>query len=161
MILEERLDLSSLNANATLNAGEEKSVRTLSGKDISTGLVVYFSRRLSHVRRCSCDLQLLCTGQRPNTGILAQAIPEAVIADGSKKGLVRIARTMQIAAPFKGADGSADGFQVVNPNLFAIGDAADAFGAIKAGHTAFMQVRLSCLCVCHDGIKLRSCSFPG
>ncbi len=28
------------------------------------------------------------------------------------------------------------------PHIFAIGDAADAFGAIKAGHNAYFQVRL-------------------
>lgn len=29
------------------------------------------------------------------------------------------------------------------PNMFVIGDAADAFGAIPAGHTAYYQVRSS------------------
>ena len=28
------------------------------------------------------------------------------------------------------------------PHIFAIGDAADAFGAINAGHTAYYQVRM-------------------
>lgn len=32
------------------------------------------------------------------------------------------------------------------PNIFVIGDAADAFGAIPAGHTAYHQVRSSMFC---------------
>lgn len=31
-------------------------------------------------------------------------------------------------------------FEVANPNIFVVGDSADAFGAIKAGHTAYWQV---------------------
>lgn len=36
-----------------------------------------------------------------------------------------------------------DHLQVVHPNMFAIGDAADSFGAINAGHNAYFQVSLT------------------
>ena len=71
-------------------------------------------------REIESDLQLYCTGQRPNTKMLCSVMPTAV----SKDGLVSVYRTMQIKAP---------GHNV--PNMFAVGDCIDAFGAIKAGHT--------------------------
>ena len=37
--------------------------------------------------------------------------------------------------------GQPKAMEVPHPHLFAIGDVADAFGAIKAGHTAYHQVR--------------------
>ncbi|EJD52632.1 FAD/NAD(P)-binding domain-containing protein [Auricularia subglabra TFB-10046 SS5] len=62
-----------------------------------------------------CDLILQCTGQRPNSKLLKEYMPEVVGEDG----FVRVAPTMRAAA-----------------NVFAIGDVADA-GVIKAGHTAW------------------------
>jgi hypothetical protein len=32
------------------------------------------------------------------------------------------------------------------PHIFVIGDAADAFNALKAGHNAYYQVRTMCVC---------------
>lgn len=84
--------------------------------------------------------------------------------------MIRVRRTLQVARPARETNtpkdaaeelcdtltrssvsdrplptGSAqpDEMEVPHPHLFAIGDAADAFGAIKAGHTAHYQVRLA------------------
>lgn len=75
-------------------------------------------------RQIESDLQLFCTGQKPNTRLLRMAMPTAI----GKDGLVKVHRTMQI---------SARGHNV--PNMFAVGDCIDAFGAIKAGHTGWFQ----------------------
>ena len=72
---------------------------------------------------------MLCTGQSPNTRFLAEMEKTAV---DRQTGLTRVLRTMQIAP---------SGYS----HVFAVGDVADAFGAIKAGHTAYWQVRL-CSC---------------
>lgn len=72
-------------------------------------------------RAIETDLQLFCTGQKPNTQLVKSFLPNAV---GQKDGLVKVKETMQIKAP---------GHNV--PHMFAVGDCVDAFGAIKAGHT--------------------------
>lgn len=70
------------------------------------------------------DLQLFCTGQTPNSGLIKAFLPTAV----GKDGLVKVHKSLQIKAP---------GHNV--PHMFAIGDCIDAFGAIKAGHTGWNQ----------------------
>jgi apoptosis-inducing factor 2 len=110
--------------------------------------------------------QLLCTGQTPNTALLRELLPDSIVPEGAGKGMARVSRTMQVIVPRtakKDSDaakqlqgqlarlsipedpiltGSAlpDESEVPYPHLFAVGDAADAFGAIKAGHTAHFQV---------------------
>ncbi|PCH34901.1 iron uptake cluster protein [Wolfiporia cocos MD-104 SS10] len=134
-ILGDRLDLSSIKAGKTTqgpDGKEERVVRTLSGHEISAELI------------------LLCTGQNLNTDLVAQAIPDAVIPDGSKKGLIRVKRTMQVAVPSNpaapdmpvdSAKGSGDEhLHVPHPHLFAIGDAADAFGAMNSGRSSYFQL---------------------
>ena len=71
-------------------------------------------------REVESDLQLFCTGQQPNTKMIRSVMPTAV----GKDGLVKVHRTLQMKAL---------GHNV--PNMFAVGDCIDAFGAIKAGHT--------------------------
>ena len=61
-------------------------------------------------------------------------------------GLSHVLRSMQlgILSPGPHASGDSETEQEVEttpyPNIFAIGDVADAFGAIPAGHTAYYQV---------------------
>ncbi|KAF8994272.1 hypothetical protein BDQ17DRAFT_1367175 [Cyathus striatus] len=114
LILGERLDLSSLeNEKAKVNPEGKKVVRTEKGREIST------------------DLLLLCTGQSPNTELL-RAMDPAVIGDNK---LVKVLRSMQLGLVARSDDDQESPY----PNIFAIGDAADAFGAIAAGHTAHYQ----------------------
>ncbi|KAK0477886.1 hypothetical protein IW261DRAFT_1484350 [Armillaria novae-zelandiae] len=133
VILGERLDLSSADK---YNEAGQRVVRTLSGRDIAT------------------DLMLLCTGQTPNTALLKDMDANTV---DMQTGLARVLRTLQLsnletdpdtlpAALAKiSLDGSADPQQDIAtvethyPHIFAIGDAADAFGALKAGHNAYFQ----------------------
>jgi len=49
-----------------------------------------------------------------------------------------VQRTMQLSSgPVTGSSSKPSPYS----NIFVVGDAADAFGAIAAGHTAFYQVR--------------------
>ncbi|EJF61918.1 iron uptake cluster protein [Dichomitus squalens LYAD-421 SS1] len=122
-ILGDRLDLSSLQQKRTQDG--ERVVRTQSGREIRAELV------------------LLCTGQTPNTALLREAFPESVIPDGPDRGMARVRRTLQLAKPAP-IDALPEieedpATRVAAEHVFAIGDAADAFGAVNAGHNAFFQ----------------------
>lgn len=110
-----------------------------------------------------CDLLLLCTGQQPNSSLMAQLSPTSV---DSHTRLVRVLRTLQVQVPL-GKDGMAPmPFDPTPPcgdcdcfldkkavgveekeeaassqgclsNVYAIGDVADAFGALNAGYQAW------------------------
>lgn len=121
LLLGERLDLSSVSASA-LNTNEEHVLRTTSGREIRAGLV------------------LLCTGQKPNTELLRKFAPDAIVADGPNKGFIRVNRSLQIAVP---STTGPDEVRIPYPHIFAIGDAADAFGANKAARYANEQARLA------------------
>ncbi|CAL1702880.1 unnamed protein product [Somion occarium] len=145
-ILGERLDLNYPGKIVVNEHGiPERMVRTLSGREIRAELV------------------LLCTGQTPNTGLIKELLPDSIVPEGSSKGSIRVTRTLQIGVPAPVASTSTTGsnlsvsststspsekqeahaqdpeLTVPYPNLFAIGDAADAFGAINAGHNAYFQ----------------------
>ncbi|KAG8739618.1 hypothetical protein FRC10_005389 [Ceratobasidium sp. 414] len=74
-------------------------------------------------RGVAADLVLLCTGQRPNTDLVRQLAPD-VLARSARVGFG------QAVSGKEEADLS---------HIFAIGDTADVFGDIKAGHTAWLQ----------------------
>ncbi|SPC63448.1 uncharacterized protein UHOD_01231 [Ustilago sp. UG-2017b] len=117
-----------------------------------------------------CDLLLLCTGQQPNSSLMAKLSPSSV-DPGSR--LVRVHRSLQVAVPdprdaaqqpFDAKppcgdcdcflDKKANGAELKNEeeghladhlghtpgklsNVYAIGDVADAFGALNAGYQAW------------------------
>lgn len=128
VILGERLDLGSIeNGQGTVNVTTgRKVVRTVKGREIEA------------------DLLLLCTGQKPNTQILSAFDPATVNPTDS---LVHVLQTLQVGILPSTSTSSAEKITQEEdtaettpyPNLFAIGDAADAFGAIAAGHNAYYQ----------------------
>lgn len=121
-----------------------------------------------------CDLLMLCTGQQPNSGLLASLSPTSV---DPHTRLVRVHPTLQVAVPppedaapgpfdarppcgdcdcfldKKAAGASLDDRQQDHldehgnptapahqsriPNVYAIGDCADAFGSLNAGYQAW------------------------
>lgn len=112
-----------------------------------------------------CDLLLLCTGQQPNSSLMAQLSPTSV---DSRTRLIRVLRTLQVQIPNakdgmaqmpfdplppcgdcdcfldKKAEGIEDREDTDNgekqaclSNTYAIGDVADAFGALNAGYQAW------------------------
>ncbi|KAH9475074.1 Fe-regulated protein 8 [Psilocybe cubensis] len=139
LILGERLDLGSIeNGQAKTNEAGQKVVRTVTGREIAADLLASSSMLISD----PYDLYLLCTGQTPNTGILKSMDPSTV---SDTTGLVRVLKTMQIhsSAPSPATGESDEPNTTTYPHIFAIGDAADAFGAIPAGHNAYSQGELA------------------
>ncbi|CAE6461117.1 unnamed protein product [Rhizoctonia solani] len=124
LILGQRLDLSTtLPENAEYDKQGRRVVKTESGK------------------RICADLVLLCTGQSPNTALMRGLAPQAV---DDNTGLIKVLRTMQVSLPDSTfvAQGTSNKGTTM-PHIYAIGDAADAFGAIKAGHTAHWQAEVA------------------
>ncbi|KAJ7579263.1 hypothetical protein C8J56DRAFT_1030584 [Mycena floridula] len=136
VILGERLDLKCVSEESVkVNAAGHRVVRTMKGREIAA------------------DIILLCTGQAPNTEFLKQMDPSTIDPGTS---LARVLRTMQLATTSRQVDeyeiademekltiqsgsSSTDPETTPYPNIFVIGDCADAFGAIAAGHTAHNQ----------------------
>ncbi|KAG8683983.1 hypothetical protein FRC08_013964 [Ceratobasidium sp. 394] len=117
VILGERLDIqTTLPENAEYNERGERIVRTLSGRAVAA------------------DLVLLCTGQRPNTDLVRQLAPDVV--DEATR-LVRVLPSLQLCRSGQGE--LEDEKEADVSHIFAIGDAADVFGDIKSGRTAWFQ----------------------
>jgi NADH dehydrogenase FAD-containing subunit len=85
----------------------------------------------SHVYTLS-SVQLFCTGQKPNTDFL-QAYGDVVDA---KTGMARVTNYLQLSPR------DATNQQDFN-HIFVAGDAADAFGALNAGHNASGQAEVA------------------
>ncbi|KAG8682090.1 hypothetical protein FRC09_017023 [Ceratobasidium sp. 395] len=92
-------------------------------------------------RRVGAELVLLCTGQRPNTSLIARLSPPSV---SPQTGLVNVLRSLQLG-PGQPDTAHIGGPEAVSPmpHVFVIGDAADAFGALNAGHTAWVQAEIA------------------
>ncbi|KAG8739616.1 hypothetical protein FRC10_005387 [Ceratobasidium sp. 414] len=121
VLLGERLDLqTTLPENAEYNERGERIVKTVSGRGVAA------------------DLVLLCTGQRPNTDLVRQLAPDVV---DEATGLVRVLPSLQLSRSARvGFGQTVPGEKEADlSHIFAIGDAADVFGDIKAGHTAWFQ----------------------
>ncbi|KAJ7082536.1 hypothetical protein C8R43DRAFT_1092784 [Mycena crocata] len=137
VVLGERLDLSAVPDETP----GQRTVRTDTG------------------RKIRADLVLLCTGQRPNTGFLQELDARTV---DIKTGLAHVLPTMQLGVlPSSTADASTlandlagmalqEGIAVGEeaettpyPHIFVVGDAADAVGAIPAGHNADYQASVA------------------
>ncbi|KAF8151450.1 hypothetical protein B0H34DRAFT_727629 [Crassisporium funariophilum] len=142
VILGERLDLDSIeDGKAKVNPLGQKVVRTNKGREIAA------------------DLLLLCTGQVPNSGLLKAMDPSTV---NETNKLARVLKTLQLCN-FVVSDDDASAITSAleslaetakeipekpksctpYPHIFAIGDVADAFGAIPAGHNAYSQAEVA------------------
>lgn len=114
-----------------------------------------------------CDLLLLCTGQQPNSSIMAHFSPPSV---NPQSRLVSVLRTLQVMIPHD-SDAVQQPFEAVPPckdcdcfldhkaagaehnhahdepevkpgcypHIYAIGDVADAYGALNAGYQAWFM----------------------
>lgn len=145
LLLSTRLDLASLSEPCTQSAQSKptRSVRTTTGRTLSA------------------DLVLLCTGQTPNTTLLRDFAPETI---DESTGYAKVNRALQLT-PVGSMESSSSGnesvdevSQILNSldlmddetivptpygHIFVIGDAADTFGAIKAGHNAYFQAEVA------------------
>ncbi|GAA5938540.1 hypothetical protein JCM3775_002154 [Rhodotorula graminis] len=88
--------------------------------------------KLRDGRELEYDLLLRCTGQKPNSQLLGQWLPEAL----DEHGFVKIRPTLQVdVAGVPDADKRSE---KLRRNVYSIGDVAAA-GVIKAGHTGWNQ----------------------
>ncbi|KDQ22877.1 hypothetical protein PLEOSDRAFT_1050631 [Pleurotus ostreatus PC15] len=125
VILGERLDLKSVEeVPPKRNEAGQRVVRTVKGRELAA------------------DLLMLCTGQRANTEIMGKMDP-ATVDPGTH--LVHVLRTLQVGVLKPEGNKNPEGTvgNTPYPHIFAVGDAADAFGAIQAGHTAYAQAELA------------------
>ncbi|WFD34442.1 hypothetical protein MCUN1_001283 [Malassezia cuniculi] len=145
-------------------AGTEEAFATgMLSRKMEDGPTKRHHIRTTHGLELDCDLLLLCTGQRPNTELMARMSPESV--DPSTR-LIRVLPTMQVMIPHDPSSVPRP-FDVVPPcrdcdcfqdqklfpleadhdspppdvfsRIYAIGDCVDAFGAINAGYQAWFM----------------------
>ncbi|KAJ9107735.1 hypothetical protein QFC21_001196 [Naganishia friedmannii] len=121
VILGARVDMSHL-ASREADHGIDRVIRTMDGREFEAELVLF------------------CTGQKPNSQLLASLHPESINPNG---GMITVNRHLQIAKK-PSSDSQESDIQLVNKHIFVVGDTVDAFGALQAGHTAWAQARLAC-----------------
>jgi hypothetical protein len=133
-----------------------------------------------------CDLLLMCTGQQPNSEIMAEFSPASV---NPSTRLVRVLPSLQVmisedeeatSQPFsvvppcvdcdcfldrkaEGASRTFDENGVIPPhfqNIYAIGDVADAFGALNAGFQAWFMADIAAENILRDILHVKSTTDP-
>lgn len=122
LVLGSRLDLSNVDPDVM---DKSRVLRTTSGETIPA------------------ELLLICTGQKPNTHFIRGMAPSSI---NPANNLVYVRRTMQLSDPPEYED--EDPMVTHNPHIFVVGDAADAFGALKAGHTAWQMAAVAAYNIC-------------
>ncbi|KAJ9121358.1 hypothetical protein QFC24_004696 [Naganishia onofrii] len=120
VVLGARVDMSHL-ASREADHGIDRVIRTMDGREFEAELVVRTG------------------GQKPNSQLLATLYPESI----NHGGMVTVNRHLQIAKK-PSHDSQESEIQMVDKHIFVVGDTADAFGALQAGHTAWAQARLAC-----------------
>ncbi|BGP18291.1 hypothetical protein JCM10213v2_006351 [Rhodosporidiobolus nylandii] len=111
IVLDERLPLPPIEED---RPGEMKTMKRQDGSEIEY------------------DLLLRCTGQKPNSQLFREFLPEAL----DEYGFVNIRPTLQVDVS-KVPDHEELNLKI-RRNIYAIGDVANA-GVIKAGHTGWNQ----------------------
>ncbi|KAF4582710.1 hypothetical protein EYR40_002634 [Pleurotus pulmonarius] len=120
VILGERLDLKSVEeVPPKRNDSGQRIVRTIKGRELAADLLVRYTLR-----------------RHANTQIMEKMDPSTV--DPSTH-LIHVLRTLQVGV--LKPEGPVE--NTPYPHIFAVGDAADAFGAIQAGHTAYAQAEVA------------------
>lgn len=138
--------------------------------------------RTTHGLELECDLLLMCTGQQPNSEIMAEFSPVSV---SPSTRLVRVLPSLQVMRPTD-EDALAQPFSMVPPcidcdcfldkksegasrtineenglpphfkNVYAIGDVADAFGALNAGFQAWYMADVAAENILRDILHVKS-----
>ncbi|KAL0949534.1 hypothetical protein HGRIS_009584 [Hohenbuehelia grisea] len=156
VILGERLDLDSTREDPPKrDEAGRRIVRTLAGRELAADLLLLCTGQSPNTQILSeLDPKTL----EPDSG-LAHVLPTmqlgvikakangAAIANATDLGLSDVISTLKVedsesATVEKGQSTISDSKhreETPYPNIFVIGDSANAFGAIQAGHTAFYQ----------------------
>lgn len=88
-----------------------------------------------HALSLHTHVQLFCTGQRPNTELL-RGLEQG---GGGNSRFLNPANGAAFVTPYLQLCHSDRARRSELEHIFVVGDAADAFGALHAGHTAFAQ----------------------
>ncbi|KAI0738290.1 iron uptake cluster protein [Daedaleopsis nitida] len=152
-VLGDRLDLSSLSEKKSRNG--ERVVRTQSGREIAAELVLLCTGQTPNTALLREAFPSSVIANGPDKGMarvrrtmqLAEPVPVPVSVSVLPEEFERLAlsggSTPELSPP---SDEPAPApveedphTRVAAEHVFAIGDAADAFGAVNAGHNAFFQ----------------------
>ncbi|EGF98553.1 uncharacterized protein MELLADRAFT_118511 [Melampsora larici-populina 98AG31] len=149
-VLGERVNLIKLNQDLVSQAeGKIDVIRVESIRDSD----LYWE----------ADLVLLCTGQTPNTSLMAEFCPLSVPGGRGSNQYITTNRFLQLSPSSFGPSPVQMEFgqpiscdcaqsneerkslddQVVWKKVFAIGDCIEGFGALKAGHTGWNQAEVA------------------
>ncbi|KAG6860328.1 hypothetical protein C0995_012635 [Termitomyces sp. Mi166 len=161
LILGERLDTSSVTQN--LNARGQRIARTVSGREIAADLLLMCTGQtpntsllkaldpstvnpnsaLAHVLR---TMQLGVLPILPTEFEVEDALQRVRISDSDTP--TAAPGSTLVSTPIPTAEEEEEPIEELfedtytpYPHIFVVGDAADAFGAIPAGHNAYYQVR--------------------
>lgn len=133
-----------------------------------------------------CDLLLMCTGQQPNSELMAEFSPSSVSPQSRLIHVLPSLQVMQHEAgasqqPFdavppckdcdcfldkKSAGADMDFEEKLHvlphhiPNVYAIGDVADAFGALNAGYQAWFMAEVAAENILRDILRVKSSDTP-
>ncbi|KAF7306448.1 Apoptosis-inducing factor B [Mycena indigotica] len=158
VILGDRLDLSTMPTEDS----SSHTVRTMSGREISADLVLLCTGQVPNTELLSTfDETTVDSGTRlahvlrtMQLGILPPAVEEVPIigkvSEQEDEDLLQAALA-QIALQNQDTDSPTseeDDLEPTSettpyPHIFVVGDAADAFGAIPAGHNAYYQAEVA------------------
>ena len=105
----------------------------MDGREINADLIVRYPTSLN-TSLALHSLQLFCTGQTHNTSFLERLSPESI--NHNSGSVAYVVPSLQLG--IKADDGELRLSEY--PHIFVIGDAADAFGALKSGSAAWGQV---------------------
>ncbi|RPD70120.1 iron uptake cluster protein [Lentinus tigrinus ALCF2SS1-7] len=166
-ILGDRLDLSSLASKETRDG--ERVVRTQSGREISAELVLLCTGQTPNTALLRSVFPNSVHADGPNKGMasvrrtlqLAEPIPADELPDDFAQLSINGDATPELAIPSASPEPESEPespvtdeeeepvieedpkTRVAAEHVFAVGDAADAFGAVNAGHNAFFQGQLA------------------
>lgn len=138
LVLGSRLNLDDVDPDVM---DEGRVLKTASGESIPAELIVRIPPTIRLSARANSPSylsQLICTGQKPNTHFIRDMAPSTI---NPSNNLVYVRRTLQLADPPEYED--EDPLVTHYPHIFVVGDAADAFGALKAGHTAWQMAAVA------------------
>ncbi|KAI0704668.1 iron uptake cluster protein [Earliella scabrosa] len=171
-ILGDRLDLASLADKHTRDG--ERVVRTQSGREIAAELVLLCTGQTPNTALLREAFPASVISDGPDKGMarvrrtmqLAEPVPEADLPDALSQLSLSADSTPELspsASPEPASPTTSDEEEEAPPaivedphtrvaaeHVFVVGDAADAFGAINAGHNAFFQGEVAA----HNILKL-------
>ncbi|KAH8928286.1 FAD/NAD(P)-binding domain-containing protein [Atractiella rhizophila] len=112
---------------------EDMGIEVITGERVIAEEDDHHTYQTTSGRKITTALVLKCTGQTPETSFL----PEETLDPITREAYVT--RSLQLAQ--KTGDGQLEEYG--KGNVFVVGDSAQAFGARKAGNTAFFQAQLA------------------